>query len=45
MAQRIVDLVEQLKHNLLRLTDLVAVNEAAPLLDMISCVPVTAAVA
>lgn len=45
MAQRIVDLDEQLKDNKLRLAELVAFSEAAPLLDMTGCVPVTAAVA
>lgn len=45
LAQRIVDLDEQLKDNMLRLTELVVVSEAAPLLDMTGCGPVTAAVA
>lgn len=45
LAQRIVDLDEQLKDNMLRLTGMVKVSEAAPLLDMTGCGPVTAAVA
>ncbi|MDV2978396.1 UNVERIFIED_CONTAM: IS110 family transposase [Actinomycetes bacterium ARC8] len=45
LAQNIVALDEQLKDNMLQLTELVTVSEAAPLLDMTGCGPVTAAVA
>lgn len=45
LAQRSLELDGQLKANMTHVTDLVAVSEAAPLLDEIGIGPVTAAVA